>query len=656
MQGKRWVAAAAVAVTGWAAPAASAETVFGITEGGALVTFDSATPATITSEREISGLPGTDQIVAIDVRPATLQLYGLSSGDRLYRIDLASGQATAVSAALPVTGSSAGMDFDPANDDLRIVSDADDNVRVDPVEGTVLGTDPDLSFGDGNPTITGIAYTDNAPTSAGNLSPQLFGIDTGIDAVVEHAPPNAGTLTVKGQLGVDLEGDVGFDISTISTSGTGEAGADTAYVVGRPTSDGKAHLFTVNTTSGESVDVGQFPSADPVRDIAVAPSVPSFTVLVDNLVGQRLATVRADSPGETEAGPPITGLGLGEELVAIDQRPNGAGLFGVSTSSRVYQIDPAMGQATPVGAAFTPAVQGDAFGLDFNPVADRMRLVSGANQNLRLNPADGTATEDKDVVYGAGDANAGQDPQVTAVAYTNSVFPAPGATVLYDIDVAQDVLARQDPNEGTLSTVGELGVNAGTRTGFDIVPRFNHGFAALVVGGETRLYAIDAAGTKPAAVLVGELDLPAGGSLRGLALLNESAPIPTPNPTPTPTPTVTPTVTPTPGPKVRPGLTARVAPERDRERPFRFTVKGRVKPPKSVDRDAACKGRVRITARRKGDRFARVFAPVGGDCRFSRKVTLRGTGNRGKARFAIRFAGNAVLKPKTVAQTVRFGG
>ena len=39
--------------------------------------------------------------------------------------------------------------------------------------------------------------------------------------------------------------------------------------------------------------------------------------------------------------------------------------------------------------AFTPALSGTAFGFDFNPTVDRIRVVSDTGQNLRLNPDTG---------------------------------------------------------------------------------------------------------------------------------------------------------------------------------------------------------------------------------------------------------------------------
>jgi uncharacterized protein DUF4394 len=643
MTGKRWVAAAALALTGWAAPAASAETVFGVTDSNHLVTFDSQ-PTTLLSDRAITGLPGTDRILAIDVRPATLQIYGISDADRLYRIDASTGAATAIGDPLTLGGNQVGIDFNPIVDRIRVVTDSGQNLRVNPTDGSVI-TDSGLN---GNPTIANVAYTNNGPASStfpNAPTTQLFDIDTADDALKEQDPPNNGTLMPKGPLGVDVGGPVGFDVSTTSEAGTGLPQTNTAYAVMRPVSDQLPRLYTINLATGAATEIGQLP-APGVRDIAVAPPVPTFAVLVNNLLGQSLATVRADRPGTVTVVGSISGLSLGERLVGIDRRPNGNGLYGVSDAERLYTIDPASGAATPVGnAAFTPALDGSSFGVDFDPAADTLRVVSDADQNLAIAPADGTATAGKPLSYV--NQPSPPDPEITGFAYANS-------TAL-GIDSGIDSLAKEE-SAGTMSVVGALGVDPAGANGYEVVQRFNHGFAVLDVGGTRSLYAINAVApaggaANGSATRIGTFNTPLGGAPLGLAVLNEASPIPPPEATPTPTPTPTAT----PGQRVKPGLTVTIKPKRDRAKPFKFKVKGRLALPDGVAKADGCKGRVRITAKRKTKRFARTFTPVGKACGFAKKVKLRKAGKRGKARFAVRFGGNRALTPRTVAKTVKYG-
>jgi hypothetical protein len=168
----------------------------------------------------------------------------------------------------------------------------------------------------------------------------------------------------------------------------------------------------------------------------------------------------------------ITGLATGERLLAIDFRPANGQLYGVSSASRIYTINLISGVAMPVGAPFTPAINGEFVGFDFNPTVDRIRLVTDADQNLRLNPNTGqVAAVDMPINPATAD--------VTAVAYTNS-FAGATSTTLYDIDVATNQLYIQNPpNNGNLVAVGSLGVQAVGEAGFDISPDNSVAIAAL---------------------------------------------------------------------------------------------------------------------------------------------------------------------------------
>jgi hypothetical protein len=196
----------------------------------------------------------------------------------------------------------------------------------------------------------------------------------------------------------------------------------------------------------------------------------------------------------------ITGLSAGEKIVAIDFRPATGQLYGLGNSSRLYIINHETGAATAVGAApFTPAIAGSLVGFDFNPTVDRIRLVTSAGQNLRLNPETGTVAA-TDINLNPG------SPAVSAVAYTNSIAGA-SSTVLYDIDNAAGKLYKQDPpNNGTLVEVGSLGFTAGNDGGFDISPDNTVALAAFNVGANSVLYQVDLSTGK--ATSLGNLAIP----------------------------------------------------------------------------------------------------------------------------------------------------
>jgi len=75
-----------------------AEEIFGLTSNGKLVRFDSANPGTLISTVTITGLQASETLVGIDFRPESGELLGVGSTSRAYKINVATGAATAVGA------------------------------------------------------------------------------------------------------------------------------------------------------------------------------------------------------------------------------------------------------------------------------------------------------------------------------------------------------------------------------------------------------------------------------------------------------------------------------------------------------------------------------------------------------------------------------
>src|SRR4051812_42901938 len=80
----------------------------------------------------------------------------------------------------------------------------------------------------------------------------------------------------------------------------------------------------------------------------------------------------------------ITGLQTNDLIVAIDVRPANGQLYGLGNLSNLYVINPATGVATQVGSHGGFTLSGASFAFDFNPVTDRIRVVSNTGQNPRL--------------------------------------------------------------------------------------------------------------------------------------------------------------------------------------------------------------------------------------------------------------------------------
>ena len=115
-----------------------------------------------------------------------------------------------------------------------------------------------------------------------------------------------------------------------------------------------------------------------------------------------------------------------------------------------------------------PLPMGVAIAVDFNPVADRLRIVTANGMSLRVNVQDGQATVDGSLKYADMDTHKGMTPRVAAAGYTNSMAGSK-ETALYDIDLGHAVLVRQaPPNDGILSTVGALGVPLDGAVAFDV--------------------------------------------------------------------------------------------------------------------------------------------------------------------------------------------
>jgi hypothetical protein len=233
----------------------------------------------------------------------------------------------------------------------------------------------------------------------------------------------------------------------------------------------------------------------------------------------------------------ITGLQAGENLLGIDRRPANGLLYGLGSTSRLYTINTTTGAATQVGSAGAFILTGTAFGFDFNPVPDRVRVVSTDTTNFRLNPNNGTlAGTDTPLAYAAGDSGAGVTPRVVGSAYTNN-FNGATVTTLFGIDTNRDVLVMQggpngtpSPNGGVLTTIGKgLGFDTSDLVGFDVSGISGVAYASLTpsTGGASELFTIDL--DSGAASLVGSIGT-SGLTLTGLAAAATQATATVPEP------------------------------------------------------------------------------------------------------------------------------
>ncbi|MEV6104899.1 DUF4394 domain-containing protein [Streptomyces sp. NPDC051940] len=210
----------------------------------------------------------------------------------------------------------------------------------------------------------------------------------------------------------------------------------------------------------------------------------------------RLVGFLVNKPGAAVPLGTVKGLTGDTRLVAIDFRVQDGKLYGVGDQGGIYTVRTVGAKATKVGQ-LTAALQGQSFGVDFNPAANRLRVISDTGQNLRHNiddpngaPAAGTTAVDGTLTNPA--PATGPALGVTAAAYTNNDLDATTATTLFDIDTTNDQVSVQSPaNAGNLAPTGKLGVDAGAATGFDIhyAPRSGVNTAYAVIN--SKLYTVN---------------------------------------------------------------------------------------------------------------------------------------------------------------------
>lgn len=193
--------------------------------------------------------------------------------------------------------------------------------------------------------------------------------------------------------------------------------------------------------------------------------------------------------------------GGGETAVSMDARPTNGRVYVLTRDAggvgRLYRVDPTTA-ATQLQATLTAdptdatnpyaGLPNVSYGIDFQPVVDRLRVVATDDSNMRVNPENGLVlTDDTLSGYNANIAVAG-------VAYSNNL-PGATTTTLYGYNFSlDDVVTINPPNSGIVNLVGDSGfvANNGGLLNFDIAPS---GAALLgayssVVGAE-RLLTVD---------------------------------------------------------------------------------------------------------------------------------------------------------------------
>ena len=422
-----------------------------------LVSFNAQTPGTLITNVPVSGidLANGEFVFGLDFRPATGELYGRTSFrpnpgvDRIVKINPVTGVITPVNAAntlQPTADLFEGTDFNPVVDRLRIVGDADTNIRVDPNTGTIAFTDTSLSFDlndvnkGKNPNVVHIAYTNNTP---GATTTTLYGIDSGVGvkALVTiggpngNPSPNGGLVSTVGPLGVNTGSFGGFDI---------QQGTGLAYAVLRVS--GVSILHTINLATGAATPIGEVgPGGLNIDGVAIAYSATGGSA---DLAISKTDGVTTAAPGSpttytivaSNAGPdPVVGA------TVTDTFPAGITSASWTCVAAGGAVCPASGNGN-IAASVDIPVGGTA---TFTVIANIAANASGTLTNTATvavpvgvtdpTPANNSATDTDTLVLaanlgitktdGVASVNAGGTTTYTIVASNAGPAPVTGATV-----------------------------------------------------------------------------------------------------------------------------------------------------------------------------------------------------------------------------------
>lgn len=360
---------------------------------------------------------------------------------------------------------------------------------------------------------------------------------------VSAALESTGQLTLVARRIGDGRGEISAELAT--SDGTAKAGADFTIAGGAVSwADGDTADKTITISLVDDLTIEgdeQFTAAlkNPLGAALMGEPI-TAGIRDDDRLGEHLILTNQERLVSIDGGTStvlrhaatIMGLASGEKVVDIDYRPRDGKLYGLTSSARIVTIDPATGEAS---ATFTlaadpsdasapfAALDGASFGIDFNPVVDRLRVVSSTGQNLRINVDNGLTITDATI--------RGASTGFAATGYANN-FAETCRTRLYGIDIATSKFLVQDPpNDGVTTALTNGLPFTAVSAGLDMVTSQTGVTTAFVAvtaagaGGESSVHTFDLASgaTSP----VGTIKLATDERVRGMAVvpLKRSGPV-----------------------------------------------------------------------------------------------------------------------------------
>ncbi len=202
--------------------------------------------------------------------------------------------------------------------------------------------------------------------------------------------------------------------------------------------------------------------------------------------GNKLARYDSESAASISRFGYLTGFTNGDtSLIGCDFRIQDGLLYGVGNNGGIYTIDTVSAVMT-FKQTLTVRLEGTSFGVDFNPVADHLRIVGNGGQNLRHSLATGITTVDDPLDYPPTSPVNTSGPTATGIAgaaYSNNDYDLATGTTLFVLDTNLKQLSIQSPaSNGTLSPVTKLSIPVGLFSGIDILTTLNGGKAVTNIG------------------------------------------------------------------------------------------------------------------------------------------------------------------------------
>jgi uncharacterized protein DUF4394 len=259
------IAAMVVGLAGSGSAATLRLQAFGISsDGNLMAAFKTDTPQVFDWVRVPTGYVGDTSLIGMDFRVQDGKLYAVGNRGGIYIVSLNAGFEATLTKVSQLTatlsGTNFGVDFNPAADRLRVVSDTGQNLRHDLNTNTTVIDGPLSATG-----VSAAAYTNNDLNSG--TATTLFDIVAPSAQVAIQSPPNNGNLAATGTLSCVTPGsNAGLDIYS-DLGGNGRTNSNVAFAAF--TSGSTAGLYTVDLLTANCTFVGAFPLV--FSEVAVTP-------------------------------------------------------------------------------------------------------------------------------------------------------------------------------------------------------------------------------------------------------------------------------------------------------------------------------------------------------------------------------------------------